>query len=69
MPQPPPSLRAGTRVARQRTFWPILRDEKEQTVDTTSPAAKSIETKLRSRYNEIWSDIRRELDKHEEQKY
>lgn len=38
-------------------------------MDPASPTAKTIETKLRNRYNEIWSDIRRELDKHEEQQY
>lgn len=31
--------------------------------------AKGIEDRLRRRYEEIWADIRRELDKHGEQRY
>lgn len=38
-------------------------------MDPATPAAKTIETKLRQRYNELWSDIRRELDKHEQQQF
>lgn len=38
-------------------------------MNPASPTAKTIETKLRRRYHEIWSDIRRELGKHDEQRY
>ena len=38
-------------------------------MNPASPAAKQIETRLRHRYEEIWTDIRRELGKHDEQRY
>lgn len=38
-------------------------------MNPASPAAQQIETRLRHRYEEIWSDIRRELGKHDEQRY
>ena len=38
-------------------------------MNTASPAAKTIETRLRRRYEQIWTDIRRELGKHDEQHY
>jgi DnaK suppressor protein len=36
---------------------------------TSLPPAKEIESLLRHRYDELWSDIRRELGKHEGQQY
>ena len=36
-------------------------------MNTASPAAKTIETRLRRRYEQIWTDIRRELGKHDVQ--
>jgi RNA polymerase-binding protein DksA len=41
----------------------------ETTVNPATPAARQIETRLRRRYQEIWTDISRELDKHDEQRY
>jgi RNA polymerase-binding protein DksA len=38
-------------------------------VNSASPEGQRIEAHLRQRYTEVWSDIRRELDKHGEQKY
>jgi DnaK suppressor protein len=38
-------------------------------VTTTSGADNKIEATLRQRYLELWTDIRRELGKHGEQKY
>lgn len=38
-------------------------------MNPASPAVKTIEGRLRRRYQEIWTDIRRELDKHDEQHY
>jgi DnaK suppressor protein len=38
-------------------------------VNTASPEGQRIEAHLRRRYTEVWSDIRRELDKHGEQRY
>lgn len=38
-------------------------------MDPSLPAAKTIEARLRHRYQEIWADIRRELGKYDEQRY
>lgn len=38
-------------------------------MNPASPAAKTIETRLRRRYEEVWSDIRRELGKYDEQRF
>jgi DnaK suppressor protein len=38
-------------------------------VNSASPEGQRIEAHLRRRYEEVWSDIRRELDKHSEQRY
>lgn len=38
-------------------------------MDPASPDARSIENRLRRRYEEIWTDIRRELGKYDEQRY
>src|SRR5688500_1578246 len=42
---------------------------KEKAVNSASPEGQRIEAHLRHRYAEIWTDIRRELDKHGEQQY
>jgi DnaK suppressor protein len=42
---------------------------KEKAVNSASPEGQRIEAHLRHRYAEIWTDIRRELDKHGQQKY
>ena len=38
-------------------------------MNAASPEGRRIEAQLRSRYLEVWTDIRRELDKHSEQRY
>jgi DnaK suppressor protein len=38
-------------------------------LNAASPEGQRIEANLRRRYEEVWKDIRRELDKHSEQKY
>lgn len=38
-------------------------------MNPASPEGQRIEAHLRRRYQEVWSDIRRELDKHSEQQY
>lgn len=38
-------------------------------MNAATPEARRIETQLRHRYTELWADIRRELDKHGEQRY
>jgi DnaK suppressor protein len=38
-------------------------------VNSASPEGHRIEARLRHRFAELWTDIRRELDKHGEQKY
>jgi len=38
-------------------------------VNAASPEGRRIEAHLRQRYEEVWADIRRELDKHGEQRY
>src|SRR5262245_10966657 len=42
---------------------------KEAAVNSASPEGRRIEAQLRDRYTEVWADIRRELDKHSEQRY
>jgi DnaK suppressor protein len=42
---------------------------KEKAVNPASPEGQRLEAHLRHRYDEIWTDIRRELEKHGEQKY
>lgn len=42
---------------------------KEMIVTTALPAHQIIEARLRLRYEQLWTDIRRELDKHDEQHY
>ncbi len=38
-------------------------------MNAASPEGQRIEAHLRHRYTEVWTDIRRELDKHGEQQY
>ena len=38
-------------------------------MNAASPEGRRIEAHLRHRYEEVWTDIRRELDKHGEQQY
>lgn len=38
-------------------------------MNLASPEGRRIEAQLRDRYTEVWTDIRRELDKHGEQRY
>ena len=38
-------------------------------MNAASPEGRRIEARLRDRYTEVWTDIRRELDKHSEQRY
>jgi DnaK suppressor protein len=38
-------------------------------VNAASPEGQRIEAQLRHRYAEVWTDIRRELGKHSEQRY
>jgi RNA polymerase-binding protein DksA len=38
-------------------------------LNAASPEGQRIEAHLRQRYREVWEDIRRELDKHSEQRY
>ena len=38
-------------------------------MNAASPEGQRIEAHLRRRYEEVWKDIRRELDKHSEQQY
>jgi RNA polymerase-binding protein DksA len=38
-------------------------------VNPASPEGQRIEAQLRNRYAEVWTDIRREIGKHGEQKY
>jgi DnaK suppressor protein len=38
-------------------------------MNSESPEGRKIEARLRDRYTALWSDIRRELDKHGEQQY
>ncbi|HEX7237336.1 MAG TPA: TraR/DksA family transcriptional regulator [Gammaproteobacteria bacterium] len=38
-------------------------------MNVASPEGRRIETQLRNRFAELWSEIRRELDKHGEQRY
>jgi DnaK suppressor protein len=47
----------------------IRPDAKEKAVNAASPEGRRIETQLRHRYTELWTDIRRELEKHGEQRY
>ena len=42
---------------------------KETAVNAASPEGQRMEAHLRHRYTELWTDIRRELDKHGEQQY
>jgi DnaK suppressor protein len=51
-------------TARNRASKP-----KEADVNVASPEGQRIESHLRHRYQEVWADIRRELDKHGEQLY
>jgi DnaK suppressor protein len=44
-------------------------EPKENGVNTASPEGQRIEANLRRRYSELWTDVRRELDKHGEQQY
>jgi DnaK suppressor protein len=44
-------------------------NQKETAVNSASPEGQRIEAHLRHRFAEVWTDIRRELDKHGEQKY
>jgi RNA polymerase-binding protein DksA len=41
----------------------------ETAVNAASPESRRIEAHLRQRYTQVWSDIRRELDKHGQQRY
>jgi DnaK suppressor protein len=59
----------GTRVAGLREQRKPITHLKETAVTTASPADRNIEAVLRQRYLELWTDIRRELDKHGEQQY
>jgi RNA polymerase-binding protein DksA len=42
---------------------------KETSVEHASPDRNNIEARLRHRYLEIWTDVRRELQKHGDQQY
>jgi len=41
----------------------------ETAVNAVSPEGRRIEAQLRQRYTQVWTDIRRELDKHGQQRY
>jgi RNA polymerase-binding protein DksA len=45
------------------------REAKGTAMNAASPEGRRIEAQLRDRYTEVWTDIRRELAKHGEQRY
>jgi DnaK suppressor protein len=53
----------------KRRAWSAVLEAKENAVNAASPEGQRIEAHLRHRYSELWTDIRRELDKHGEQQY
>jgi DnaK suppressor protein len=71
-PREPPdrSVRQRARELQANvSAWNAPPQPKEKAVNSASPEGQRIEAHLRHRYAEIMTDIRRELDKHGEQKY
>jgi RNA polymerase-binding protein DksA len=63
------ALPVGTRVARRCEPKAGNEPSKETPVEHASRNRDQIEARLRHRYVEIWTDVRRELQKHDGQQY